>query len=63
MITLQPRKQTNCNHLLLCSLIVILTPIVYKNLSYANFVSTEQLFGVCELCWKKSLKKTELVSE
>ena len=49
MITLKSRKQTNCNHLLMCSLI----PIVYKNISYGNLVFTEQLFEVVESFWNK----------
>ena len=54
MITIKSRNQTNCNHLLLCCLIVKLTLIVYINISYGNLVFTEQLFEV---------QKTELVSE
>ena len=53
MITLKPRKQTKCDHLLLCRLIVKLTRTVYKNNSYGNLVFTEPLFEVGESFWNK----------
>ena len=40
MIKLKPRKQTNFNHQLLCCLIVKLTGIVYKNITYGNLIFT-----------------------
>ena len=57
MITCKPRKQTNCIHLLMCSLIVKLKRIVYQNILYGNLVFTEQLFIVGESFWNK-LSKT-----
>ena len=58
MITLKTRKRTNCNHLQLCGLIVKLTHIVYKNISYGKLGFTEHLFEVGRNC-----QKTKLVLE
>ena len=41
MITFKPGKHTNYNLLLLCCLIVKLTSIVYKNISYGNHAFTD----------------------
>ena len=62
MITLKARKkkQTTCNHRLLSCLIVKLTCIVYKNISYGNLVFTEQLSKVDKAFWNKLLEKLNL---
>ena len=51
VVTFKPRKQTNCNYLGLCCLIVKLTRNVNKNISYGNLVFTEQLFEAGESLW------------
>ena len=56
MITLKRRELTNCNHLLLCCLIVKLTHIVYKNISYGILLLPKQLFEMSELFWNKLSK-------
>ena len=58
VITLKSKKQTNCNHLLLCCLTVKLTRIAYKNISYGNLVYRELLFEV-RIVLEQTLKKTE----
>ena len=58
MILLKSKKQTS--KLLLCCLIVRLTGILYKNITYGNLVLTEQLFEVGESFWNKLSKKKKL---
>ena len=64
MIIFKSEKQINCNYLLLCSLIVKVTCILYKNISYGNLVFTEQLFEVGESKQiETDYQKNEILSE